>query len=499
MPNTQDFNIDLAADELPTSFQPQTGKILVTGASGYIGGRLVYELLARGYKVRVMLRANASEYKKIWPEVEIVIADALKINDLRKALKGIDTAYYLIHSLTRGPKVFPFADMQVAGNFRHAAEEMNINRIIYLGGLGDVRSSLSSHLRSRVEVAEELKRGAVPVTVLRAAVIVGAGSASYEIIKHLAKKLYVVPVPYWANNKCQPIAIRDVIKYLIGVLEVSETTGKSFDIGGKDILTYKTMLKIMSEFIRKKIFFIPIPFFNIGFYSYITSFFTPVPASITKSLMEGLKNEVICRDETIKNFVQFVPLSYKEAIIRAMTREEQDKVHTRWSDAYPPAHQLAIKLHELENGPDYTAAYSLVTNKSSASLFKSICNIGGREGWFHSNWMWRARGMLDRILLGVGAIRGRRSYSHLKVNDVIDFWRVESLEENKELLLRAEMKLPGKAWLEFSIKSEEQKRKLNVTAYYGTKSIFGKIYWFIFLPFHHFIFHNLIKEIEKRS
>lgn len=496
--HTQDENLSYLED-LPTKFRPDIGRILITGASGYIGGRLVPELLARGYKVRVMVRGELAQYSKLWPTAEIAVADARDKNSLKAALKDIDTAYYLIHSLHLGIKEFPATDMLAANNFKEAGEEMHVKRIIYLGGLGDIRSPLSPHLLSRAKVAEELKKGTTPVTILRAAIIVGSGSASYEIIQHLVRNLPIIFIPKWSRNRCQPIAIRDVIKYLVGVLETPETADKSFDIGGRDILTYEKMLKILADLLGVKRIFIHLAFSYIRFYAYFASFLTPVPATITRGLMEGLKNEVICQDETIKTLIPFSPLSYKEAIVKAMSREEQDRVYTRWSDAYPPAHDLALKLYELKNKPEYLASYSLITEKKAVALFKSICKIGGREGWFHSNWMWRLRGGIDRIFLGVGTARGRKSYSSLKINDVIDFWRVEDLQNNKRLLLRSEMKLPGRAWLEFNISETVNKRMLNISAYYDTDSFIGRVYWYIFLPFHRFIFHNIIKEIEKRS
>jgi uncharacterized protein YbjT (DUF2867 family) len=490
---------DLFCYDLPSSPRPSIGTVLVTGASGYIGGRLVPELLARGYHVRVMVRTASPAYEERWPRAEIVVADALNIDALKTALEGVHTAYYLIHSLLRGPKGFALVDRQTAENFRKTAEAKEVKRIIYLGGLGDIRSHLSDHLRARMEVGEELKRGKVPVTILRAAIIMGSGSASYEIIEHLVKRLPFILIPHWAENKCQPIGIRDVIKYLVGVLEEPETSGKSFDIGGKDILTYAQMMKIMAEVLGKRVFFIHFPYANLKFYAYIGSFLTPVPTAVTRALIEGLRNEVICQDETIKRYVSFAPISYKEAIIRAMSREKQDKVSTRWSDAYPPSHAVAISFAELKESPRYNARYTLTSEKTASALFNSVCKIGGKEGWFHYNWMWRLRGALDSLLLGVGHSRGRRSSSSLRINDVIDFWRVEDLQFNKRLLLRSEMKLPGRAWLEFKIEEETNKRIMSVIVYYDTRSFFGKAYWYLFLPFHNLIFKDLLEQIEVRG
>lgn len=492
-------NNDLFCHDLPSRPQPQLGRILVTGATGYVGGRLVPELLARGYQVRVMVRAALDEHEQRWPGAEVVVADALDPSSLGPALQGVHAAYYLLHSLLLGPEEFESTEIQAAGNFRKAAEQQGVARIIYLGGLGEARAPLSPHLRSRMQIADELGRGTIPTTVLRAAIIIGSGSASYEIIEHLVKRLPILLVPHWAQTRCQPIGIRDVIKYLVGVLETPSTSGQSFDIGGKDVLTYREMLQILAGLLGRRRLFVPCPFSNIGFFAYCASLLTPVPAPITRCLMEGITNEVVCQNDDIKRILTFEPLGYREALVRAMSREEQDKVHTRWSDAYPPAHELAMKLREIKGTVRYTSSYSLLTGKSAASLFRSVCKIGGKEGWFHGNWMWRLRGAIDRLLLGVGSSRGRRSSSSLRVDDVIDFWRVEDLKRDTMLLLRAEMKLPGKAWLQFKIDQEGNKNRLSVKAYYQPRGLFGRPYWYIFLPFHFFIFQSLIRQIEKRS
>ncbi|MFH1699702.1 MAG: SDR family oxidoreductase [Candidatus Zixiibacteriota bacterium] len=490
---------DLFCRDLPTKPLPFLGRILVTGASGYIGGRLIPELIARGYRVRAMVRGTASVYKKMWPDIEVVVADALLPGTLEKALEGIDTAFYLIHSLHLGPKEFEAADIKAAANFRHAAEEKRIRRIIYLGGLGDISSHLSSHLRNRMEVAEELRQGAVPVTILRAAIIIGSGSASYEIIEHLVRRLVFIPVPRWGQNNCQPISIRDVIKYMVGVLEIPESVGLSFSIGGKEILTYKEMLGIFSEILNKRTIYFNCPISSIRFYAYLASQVTPVPNAITQCLMEGLKDKVICEDMVIKSILPFQPVSYRQALINAMTREQQDRVSTRWSDAFPPAHELALKLHELKGKEKYNAEFTIFSEKPANSVFNSICRIGGKEGWLYNTWMWRLRGVVDRLLTGVGTSRGRKSYSSLQINDVIDFWRIEDIKPNRRLLLRSEMKTLRRAWLEFSVKERGGRRKVTLRAYYDPMSIMGKLYWYVILPFHNLIFKNLLLEIDKKS
>ena len=491
---------DLFCKDLPTVPNTGCGKILVTGASGYIGGRLLPELVARGYQVRAMVRGDVQVYQRKWPEIEVVQADALDIISLSAALENIDTAYYLIHSLHLGYKRFEDADIQAAKNFRKAAEEKQIKRIIYLGGLGDFKAVFSSHLKNRIEVATELGSGHIPVTFLRAAIIIGSGSASYEIIHHLVSKSLIIFIPPWAQNWCQPISIRDVVKYLVGVLEVPETKGESFDLGGPDVLIYEDLLEIFSDILGKRTNLITLPVPYTGMYAFLASLITPVPIQITRCLLEGLRDEVICCDRNkINKYIRFELLDYRTAVIRALTREEQDKIHTRWSDAYPPAFELAIKLHEISDDLIYKYEHSISSIKPAPDLFHSICKVGGNTGWFNTNWMWRIRGIIDRFFFGVGTVRGRKTYSNLEINDVIDFWRVEDIKENSRLLLRAEMKIPGKAWLEFTITQKTDQNRLTIIAHYFTTGLFGKIYWYFFLPFHHIIFADLLQQIEKRA
>lgn len=491
---------DLYCQELETLPQPHLGKILVTGATGYVGGRLVPELLARGYAVRVMVRAPSRELQDRWPGAEIVVGDALDQDSLSPALEGIHTAYYLIHSLLCGRKRFEQLDIQAATNFREMSDRHKVSRIIYLGALGDLQGDLSKHLRSRQQVCSELMRGSAAVTALRAAVIIGSGSASFEAMEHLVRRLPVIFLPPWAETKCQPIGIRNVIAYLVGVIETPATEGISYDIGGPDIVSYREMLRVFSEVLGLRRLFIRLPIYGPKVYSYLVSLITPVAHCIILCLFESAANTVVCQNNNIRDIVRIKLLPYREAVLRALSRVDQDRIHTRWSDAYPPAHELAIKLAEMDEAKLYTKSASLLTSKSAASLFDSICSVGGREGWFDTNWMWKLRGTLDKILTGVGSLRGRRHSTLLRINDVVDFWRVEDITAEQRLLLRAEMKLPGWAWLEFSIDANEgATNTLSVKAYYQPSGFLGKLYWYACYPFHSVIFQDLIEQIERRS
>ena len=485
--------------DLPTTPRTDLGTILVTGASGYIGGRLVPELVARGYRVRAMVRGQETGDLISWPEVEVVTADALDPVSLARALAGVSVAYYLIHSMVLGPEEFARADLLSARNFREAAQDAGVERIIYLGGLGEQQSGLSRHLQSRQQVAEVLADGSVPCTILRASIIIGSGSASFEIIKGLIDRLPVIPFPSWADNLSQPIGIRDVVKYLVGIMEVPLEGDKTFDIGGLEVMTYREMMTELAALLGKRTRFLRAPIRGTRLVAYVISLLTPVPAPIAMCLTGGLKVDTVCSRNAIQILIPFTPVSYREALVRALSREEQDRVATRWSDAYPPAHELSIKLNQLHRPPRYRAGYELETDRSAPALYAAISRIGGREGWFDANWMWRLRGAFDRLIFGVGAARGRRSASELRSGDVIDFWRVEDLQPDRRLLLRAEMRMPGRAWLEFTIEDLGARRRLGITALYATRSVYGRAYWRFFQPFHWYIFERLLRQIERRS
>jgi hypothetical protein len=330
--------------------------------------------------------------------------------------------------------------------------------------------------------------------------IVGSGSAFFEFFKSLIKSSPVLLIPKWAKNKVQPISIRSLMQALVGVLETDQAIGKSFDICGDEVLTYEEMLKVFSKLLNKKKLIIYTWISYPRLYSYLASLVTPLPESIIRAMIIRGRFEMVCGNSENIMKKLYKPLRFRESVIKALSKEEQDAVYTRWSDEYPRAHELAIKLNALEKSPRFISSYFRLTDSTAEDLFESFCQIGGQKGWLNNNWMWKLRGLMDRLLLGVGISRGRRSASDLRINDVIDFWRVEEILKNRKLLLRAEMKSPGMAWLEFEVEMKHATmRKLIVTAYYAPRGIFGYLYWYIFLPFHHIIFTNLLKQIEKMS
>jgi uncharacterized protein YbjT (DUF2867 family) len=427
-----------------------------------------------------------------------VAADVRDGEALRKALSGVDTAFYLIHSLLPGDAGQIEDSVGEAASFRRAAAACDVRRIIYLGSLVDVRAMPGSPPGRRVRVIEELRSGPVPVTELRADIIIGSGSASYEIIRNLVRRLPLMALPAWTSYRRMPLWIGDVVAYLVGVLEEDATATGSYELCG-DELTYEQMLRLTAAALGKNTRFFSFPFKNTSFYAYAASLMTPVPDQIAQAAIGALRHEADCRDRSIGGHVDIAPLSYERMLHMANTEAASGEVETRWSDAWPHEYEQSVKLSAVRDTVDRQASYSLTTSRDAAALFATMCDIGGERGWLHDNWMWRLRGNFDRVVKGAGSIRGRKKSGRLAVNDVVDFWRVEAIEPDRRLLLRAEMKLPGHGWLELSISERPAGRELAATAYFISRGLTGRLYWYAFYPFHVYIFNRLLRGIEARS
>jgi uncharacterized protein YbjT (DUF2867 family) len=472
--------------------------ILVTGATGYVGGRLVPRLLDSGYNVRCLAR-DASRLKNRWNGAEIFQGDVLDEASLNDALKGIETAYYLIHSMGSDSE-FSKTDIIAAENFARAAENQNVKRIIYLGGLVSSDEILSKHLSSRLETGQTLRKFNVPVTEFRAGVIVGSGSLSFEMIRYLTERLAVMITPKWVNTKTQPIAIRDVLRYLIEALKVEESTGEIIEIGGEDILTYKDLMNIYAEIRGLKRYFIKVPVLTPRLSSHWVGLVTPLPSRIAKPLVDGLKNELICKSNKAKELFGFKTISYKEAVELALQRNKEGKTETIWFSSYSSGIKgKTTPVHLTQKEGMIIEKREIIVNASAELTFKAFASIGGKNGWY-ANFLWAIRGYLDLLIGGVGMRRGRRSETELISGDPLDFWRVEAIEKNKLLRLRAEMKLPGEAWLQFNVEiTDENKSKLTQIAFFEPKGLWGLLYWYSIYPLHGFIFGGMIKSIKKSA
>ncbi len=472
--------------------------ILITGATGYVGGRLVPRLLESGYKVRCLAR-DASRLKNRWNGAEIFQGNVLDENSLNSALKGIDTAYYLIHSMG-GDDEFSKTDIIAAENFARAAENQNVKRIIYLGGLVSEDENLSKHLSSRLETGQTLRKFNVAVTEFRAGVIVGSGSLSFEMIRYLTERLAVMITPKWVNTKTQPIAIRDVLHYLIEAIKVEDSIGEIIEIGGEDILTYKDLMNIYAEVRGLKRYFIKVPVLTPRLSSHWVGFVTPLPSRIAKPLVDGLKNELICKSTKAKELFNFKPISYKHAVELALQRNKDGKTETIWFSAYSSGvKKEASPVHLTQKEGMIIEKRECIVNANSESTFKAFTSLGGKNGW-HANFLWRIRGYVDLFFGGVGLRRGRRSETELFPGDPLDFWRVEEIEKNKLMRLRAEMKVPGNAWLQFQVEEvSNQNSILTQTAFYEPKGLWGLIYWYSIYPLHGIIFGGMIKAIKKSA
>ncbi|MYB48499.1 MAG: SDR family oxidoreductase [Dehalococcoidia bacterium] len=475
--------------------------ILVTGATGYIGGRLVPRLVEEGRRVRVLVRSRDRVLSRPWFEqVEVVVGDALDPHTLTEALTGVDTAYYLIHSMSRGPK-FHEVDMRAARAFGQAAKEAGVGRIIYLGGLGDPEANLSRHLRSRQESGQALREGGVPVTEFRAAVIVGSGSISFEMIRYLVERLPVMVCPKWIYSRIQPIAVDDLLEYLVSALNTPDSVGRTVEIGGSDTTTYRGLMLGYARARGLKRLLIPVPVLTPRLSSYWVHWMTPIPAGIAVALVDGLRNNVVVTSDLARAlFPHIAPKDYASAIDSVLKDLDEGRIDTAWSDAAgtPATSQEQVRL-ESRNG--------LILERRSRNVaaqprqvFRVFTGIGGNRGWYFANWAWRIRGMIDRLLGGAGLRRGRRHPDHLRVGDALDFWRVEALEADRMVRLRAEMKLPGSAWLQYEARqAADNTTQLVQTAAFDPRGLAGLAYWYVLYPFHAWIFGGLVNSIARRA
>jgi uncharacterized protein YbjT (DUF2867 family) len=480
--------------------------VLVSGGTGYVGGRLVPLLLDAGYRVRVLGRSLAKLQSRPWaknPNLEMAKADFLDYPSLAKAAEGCWAAFYLVHSMNPRHKDFAQADRTAASNMVKAASAAGLERIIYLGGLGIESKTLSKHLRSRTEVAQILQAGEVPATFLRAAMILGSGSASFEMMRYLVERLPIMITPRWLHNPVQPIAIRNVLGYLKGCLEHDETLGGTFDIGGPDVLTYKALMEIYAEIAGlKKRWIIPVPILTPRLSSYWVHLITPVPSHIAKPLAEGLRNPVVCQENRIQSIIPQRLLDCRETIALALGKIKEQCVDTCWADAGPVSYPEWAQCGDVPyaGGSVLESGYRVVLDVEPSQLWKTIVRIGGKNGWYSSKMLWAFRGLLDRLTGGMGLRRGRPDPDRLKPGDPVDFFRVVAVREPEQLSLLSEMKLPGEAILEFTLHAlPEGGTELHQLSRFMTRGISGLAYWYVLYPFHQYVFKGMLKGIARAS
>jgi len=479
-------------------------QVFLTGATGYIGGRLAPRLLTAGHTVRCLARDPGKLSDRPWaglPGLEIVAGDVEDEDRLAEQMQGCQAAYYLVHSMIAAGDEYAEHDRRLATSFARAAARAGVERIVYLGGLGETGEHLSQHLVSRREVERLLSEGEVPVTTFRAAMIIGSGSASFEILRYLVEHLPVMITPRWVRTECQPIAVRNVLHYLTSCLDTPKTVGRSFDIGGPDVMTYRRLMTVMAEergLPRRLV--IPVPVLTPKLSSLWIHLVTPIESRIARPLAEGLRNRVVCRETEASHLMPQRLLSVREAIDAALGKIAAGAVETSWSSAGPMP-----GAPDWAGGNTFRDARSERVDASPEATFAEACKLGGKNGYHGVGWMWTLRGLMDRLVGGPGLRRGRRHPTDLAYGETVDFWRVTSLEPGRLLELRAEMRLPGEASLRFEVEpdagsggdGEGSGSVLTQTALFRPKGLLGLLYWYAVLPLHGFVFSTMVRGIAR--
>lgn len=488
------------AEESNNQFQAHK-PVFVTGATGYLGGRLVPRLLDAGRRVRCYARSTQKLAARPWagdPRVEIIEGDVGDADRLLWSMRGCGAAYYLVHSMMAVGPEYRRRDNELASTFAQAAERAELKRIIYLGGLGETGDNLSEHLTSRREVEAALASGSVPVTVFRAAMIIGSGSASFEILRYLVERLPIMVTPRWVRTESQPIAVRNVIHYLTACLETPETVGRTLDIGGPDIVTYRELMQTMASVLGlPKRMIIPVPVLTPRLSSLWIHLVTPISHRIARPLAEGLRNRVVCRNDEAARLMPQHLLDVREAIEHALGRLQANEVETAWCDAGPVPGDPGFA-----GGTVFADPRSIEIEAPQQHVYQAVCRIGGGHGYYAADWLWHLRGWMDRLVGGPGLRRGRRDPERVAYGEALDFWRVTGIIPGRRLELRAEMKLPGEAMLEFDVEpvdASPDRCILRQTARFKPKGLAGLLYWYAVMPLHAIVFGGMLKGIRREA
>lgn len=472
-------------------------RVFLTGATGYVGGRLLPRLEAAGYLVRCLARQASHLVGRVGPNTEVVEGDLLDRASLDAAFRGVGAAYYLVHSMGAADD-FEERDRQAARNFADAARAAGVQRILYLGGLGEDRPDLSPHLRSRHEVGKVLRASGVPVIELRASIIIGSGSLSFEMIRALVERLPVMITPRWVRVPAQPIAIEDVLAYLMEALEVKVNGSMVIEIGGPDVVSYGDL---MWEYARQRglrRLMIPVPVLTPRLSGLWLGLVTPLYARVGRKLVDSIRHPTVVRDPSGMKLFAVQPMGVREAMTRALRNEDQEFAATRWSDALSAAGH-APTWGGVRFGNRLVDSRTTVVAADPAQVFAVIERIGGTNGWYYADWLWTLRGWIDLLVGGVGMRRGRRHPTELRAGDTLDCWRVETVERPRRLRLRAEMRLPGRAWLEFEVEPTGRGTRIRQTAIFDPIGLWGLLYWYGIWPVHARVFAGMLDRIARRA